>query len=71
LNPKFRRRGFVGGLLAGVLFVAVKVLKHWGSISRNDAVLCLAVILSFGLVGGLIGLALSALSNASGREKRD
>ncbi len=65
---KFRRRGFVLGVFAGLLFIAYKVLKYPGSIDRRDAQLCLALVLSMGLVGGLIGLALGKIFRSSDRD---
>ena len=56
------------GILAGVLFIAYKVLKYPGSIDRRDALLCLALVLSIGLVGGLIGLALGRIFGSSDRD---
>ena len=57
----FRRRGFALGVFAGVLFIAYKLLKYPSSIDRRDALLCLALVLSVGLAGGLIGLALGKI----------
>jgi len=65
---KFRRRGFVVGVLGGVLFIAYKVLKYPGSIDRRDALLCLALVLAMGLVGGLIGFALGKIFGSSHRD---
>jgi len=67
-EQKFRRRGFALGVLAGVLFIAYKVLKYPGSIDRGDALLCLALVLSMGLVGGLIGMALGKIFGSSDRD---
>ena len=67
-EQKFRRRGFALGVFAGVLFIAYKVLKYPGSIDRRDALLCLALVLSMGLVGGLIGLALGRILGSSDRD---
>jgi hypothetical protein len=64
----FRRRGFTLGIFAGVLFIVFKLLKYPGSIDRRDALLCLALILSVGLVGGLLGLALGKIFRSSGRD---
>ena len=66
-EQKFRRRGFALGVFAGVLFIAYKVFKYPGSIDRRDGLLCLALVLSMGLVGGLIGLALGKIFGASDR----
>jgi len=57
----FRRRGFALGVFAGVLFIAYRLLKYPGAIDRHDALLCLALVVSVGLVGGLIGLALGKI----------
>ena len=62
---KFRRRGFTLGVLGGVLFIAYKLLKYPGSIDRRDALLCLALVLSTGLVGGLMGMALGKIRDSS------
>jgi len=59
-EQKFRRRGFALGVFAGVLFI--------GSIDRRDALLCLALVLSMGLVGGLIGFALGKIFGSSDRD---
>ena len=67
-EQKFRRRGFALGVFAGVLFIAYKVLKYPGSIDRRDALLCLALVFSIGLVGGLIGLALEKIFGSSDRD---
>ena len=67
-EQKFRRRGFALGVFAGVLFIAYKVLKYPGSIDRRDALLCLALVLSMGLLGELIGLALGRIFGASDRD---
>ncbi len=56
------------GVLAGVLFIAYKVLKYPGSIDRGDALPCLALVLSMGLLGGLIDLALGRIFGASDRD---
>ena len=66
-EQKFRRRGFALGVFAGVLFIAYKVLKYPGSIDRRDALLCLALVLAIGLLGGLIGLALGKIFGSSHR----
>jgi len=67
-EQKLRRRGFALGVFAGVLFIAYKVLKYPGSIDRRDALLCLALVLSMGLVGGLIGLGLRKIFGSSDRD---
>ena len=67
-EQKFRRRGFALGAFAGVLFIAYKVLKYPGSIDRRDGLLCLALVLSMGLLGGLIGLALGKIFGSSDRD---
>jgi len=67
-EQKFRRRGFALGVFAGVLFIAYKVFKYPGSIDRRDALLCLALVLSMGLAGGLMGMALGKLFGSSGRD---
>ena len=67
-EQKLRRRGFALGVFAGVLFIAYKVLKYPGSIDRRDALLCLALVLSMGLAGGLIGMALWKMFASSDRE---
>ena len=64
-QQKFRRRGFALGVFGGVLFIAYKVLKYPGSIDRRDAPFCLALVLSMGLVGGLIGMALGKMRGSS------
>ena len=51
-----------------MLFIAYKVLKYPGSIDRRDALLCLALVLAIGLLGGLIGLALGKIFGSSHRE---
>jgi len=66
-EQKFRRRGFTLGIFAGVLFIVFKLLKYPGSIDRRDALRCLALVLSMGLLGGLIGLALGRIFGASHR----
>jgi len=67
-KQKFRRRGFALGIFAGVLFIAYKAFKYPGSIDRADALLCLALVLSMGLVGGLIGMALGKIFGSSDRD---
>jgi len=67
-KQKFRRRGFALGVFAGVLFIAYRVLKYPGSIDRRDGLLCLALVLSVGLVGGLIGFALGKIFGSSDRD---
>ena len=67
-DQKFRRRGFALGVLAGALYVAWKVLKYPGSFERRDAMLCLALVLSIGLVGGLLGWALGKMLGPSDRK---
>jgi hypothetical protein len=64
-KQKFRRRGFVLGVFGGMLFIAYKVLKYPGSIDRRDAFLSLALVLSIGLAGGLIGMALGRIHGSS------
>ena len=64
-EQKYRRRGFALGAFGGVLFIAYKVLKYPGSIDRRDALFCLALVLSMGLVGGLIGMALKKMRGSS------
>ena len=56
------------GVFAGGLFIAFKLLKYPGSIDRRDALLCLALVLSIGLIGGLIGLVLGKIFGSSDRE---
>ena len=51
-----------------MLFIAYKVLKYPGSIDRRDALLCLALVLSMGLVGGLIGFAVGKIFGSSDRD---
>ena len=65
---KARRKGFAFGLFSGVLFVAYRELKNPGTINRRDLPLCVAVVLAFALVGGLIGLALGAMSGSADRD---
>ena len=65
LKQKLRRKGFASGLFAGVLFAAYKVFKYPGSIARDDVLPCVAVVLSFGLVGGLIGSVFDAIFGSS------
>ena len=67
-EQKIRRRGFTLGILVAVLFIAFKLLKYPGSIDRRDAWFCLALILSVGLVGGLLGLALGKIFGSSDRD---
>jgi len=67
-EQKLRRRCFALGVFAGALFIAYRVLKYPGSIDRRDALLCLALVLSMGLVGGLIGLALGKIFGSSDRD---
>ena len=67
-EQKPRRRGFALGVFAGVLFIAYRLLKYPGSIDRRDALLCLALVLSMGLLGELIGLALGRIFGASDRD---
>ena len=62
------RRGFALGVFAGVLFIAYKLLKYPGAIDRHDALLCLALVLTVGLVGGLIGLALGRMFGSIDRD---
>jgi hypothetical protein len=64
-KQRFARGGFLWGLVAGLLFVAYKIFKYPGSINRSDAMLCVAVVLCFGLAGGLIGMALGTAFNLS------
>jgi hypothetical protein len=54
--------------LSALLFIAYKVLKYPGSIGCHDALLCSAFVLSMGLVGGLIGLALGKVFCSSDRD---
>jgi hypothetical protein len=68
LEQKFRRRGFTLGGFAGLLFIGYRVLKYPGSIDRRDALLCLALVLSIGLIGGLIGFELGKIFGSSDRE---
>jgi len=65
-KQKLRRKGFGFGFFAGILFIAYQVFKYPGSINRDDALLCVAVVLSFGLVGGLIGSVFGAIRRSSG-----
>ena len=65
-KQKLRRKGFASGLFAGILFAAYKVFKYPGSIARDDVLPCVAVVLSFGLVGGLIGSVFGAFRRSSG-----
>ena len=67
-QQKFRRRGFALGVFGGALFITYKVFKYPGSIDRRDALLCLALVLSMGLAGGLIGMALRRMFASSDRE---
>ena len=67
-QQKFRRRGFALGVFVGALFITYKVFKYPGSIDRRDALLCLALVFSMGLVGGLIGMALGKIFGASDRD---
>ena len=53
------------GLLGGVLLIAYKLLKYPGSMDRRDALLCLAFVLSIGLAGGIIGMALGKIRGSS------
>jgi len=71
LKQNIRRKGFVWGLFAGVLFIAYKVFKYPGSITRSDMLLCLAVVLSSGLAGGLVGLVLGAIFCSSDGKNGD
>ena len=66
LKQRLRRKGFASGLFAGILFIAYKVFKYPGSIDRDDALPCFAVVLTFGLVGGLIGSVFGAFRRSSG-----
>ena len=66
-KQKLRRTGFAVGLFAGALFVAYKAFKYPGSINRSNAMPCVALILSFGLAGGLVGWAFGALFGSSNR----
>ena len=70
MKQKFRRRGFALGLSAGIVFIAYKLFKYPGSINRTDALLSFALVLSFGLAGGLVGLGLGAIFGSSDRENR-
>ena len=67
-EQKFRRRGFALGVFAGGLFIAFRLLKYPGSIDRRDALLCLALVLSIGLIGGLIGLVLGKIFGSSNQD---
>ena len=67
-EQEFRRRGFALGIFAGLLFIAYKLFKYPGSIDRRDALLCSAFVLSMGLVGGLVGLALGKIFCSSDRD---
>jgi len=67
-EQKFRRRGFAMGVFVGGLFIAFKLLKYPGSIDRRDSLLCLALVLAIGLVGGLIGFGLGKIFGSSDRD---
>ena len=67
-EQKFRRRGFALGVFAGLLFIAYKALKYPGSIDRRDSLLCFALVLSIGLIGGLIGFGLGKIFGSSDRD---
>ena len=67
-EQKFRRLGFALGVFAGGLFIAFRLLKYPGSIDRRDALLCLALVLSIGLIGGLIGLVLGKIFDSSNQD---
>ena len=69
MKQRFARRGFLWGLVAGLLFVAYRAFKYPGSINRSDTMLCIAVVLSFGFVGGLIGVALGTVFGLSDGDK--
>ena len=66
---QFRRQGFALGVCGGVVWVAYKILKQPGSIDRRDALLCFALVLAIGLVGGLIGMALGKIFASTDRDK--
>ena len=69
MKQRFARRGFRWGLVAGLLFVAYKAFKYPGSINRRDAMFCIAVVLTFGLAGGLIGMALGTVLDLSDSDR--
>ena len=56
------------GVFVGGLFIAFKLLKYPGSIDRRDSLLCLALVLAIGLVGGLIGFGLGKIFGSSDRD---
>lgn len=64
-KQRFARKGFFSGLFAGAIFVVYKVVTHTGSIPRSDIGISLAVVLLFGLIGGLIGRALAGKPRGS------
>jgi hypothetical protein len=57
------------GLLVGALFVAYKALKYPGSIHRSNVMECVALVLAFGLAGGLVGLGFGARARLSDEDK--
>ena len=61
LKQRLRRKGFAFGFFAGILFIAYQVFKYPGSIARDDVLPFVAVVLSFGLVGGFIGSVFGAI----------
>ena len=47
-------RGFLSGVVAGLLFIAFRLFKYGGA-TRNDFSIYVAVLLSFGVVGAILG----------------
>lgn len=48
-------RGFVSGLLAGLLFVVYRVMKHSGGPRREELNIYAGTILAVGIIGGIAG----------------
>ena len=47
-------RGFLAGVVAGLLFIAYRLFKYGGA-TRNDFSIYVAVLLSFGVAGAILG----------------
>jgi len=47
-------RGFLAGVVTGLLFIAYRLFKYGGA-TRNDFSIYVAVLLSFGIAGAILG----------------
>jgi len=52
-------RGFVLGLLAGLLFIIYRVVKYSDGPRRDELTIYAAAILAFGVIGMFVGLILN------------